>query len=447
MSEKIIAQYVDCHGRIELFAQQGPEALELLASSPLLGFCLAVNDRFRKGARTWPMAAARQYMARPQREILDWLGFTPATEAVAKIARKCEPSSLTVGRCFRLQKAITDDHVREMLAHLPRINAGVIGLVSDRDLQPLLTPKFLGEVACDPTENRDDAVVGLVTDIRRMHRLVHRQEPLPALVSLRRAKMLHDKLIVELNHRRPRPLRCGEFPTPPVLGVARDDLIISPIATVDELRALGRAQHNCVASYASRVKRGKDFIYRVVAEDGETYTLCLSKTRDGRWPVSEFKGLCNRPAPHSVLQEVNRWLTDNKVVWVAAPEPDLETDSVNQHPIPTMTVDGLTITPLTRRAALTTHGNALRSHAQHIQSGQVYVYQVVAPPSLYLVLIGRVRGKGWRLRGVYTEGGLPSVRGDVLVTLARWLDRARGRAQESVRFCAAGSIISPQPEE
>jgi hypothetical protein len=303
----ILSRFRSCHGSIELFALEGREALNLLASNPLAGFCLAVNGEFTKQAKLWPLSAARTMMTKPQRDILAWLGFRPATEAVAKIGRKCVPESLSLDRCLRLRRTVSHDRHRHLLAHLSRVNAGVIALVSERDQQPLLTPRLLSEVAESPIEDTRAECSAFLADIRQMWREVRRDERLPALMSLNRVRALHDELIKEINRKGVRWFRGRIYPPPPLPGITTNDLIVTPITNVDDLQALGRAQHNCVASYARRVLSGNTYIYRVTAGGGHVCTLCLVKARNGFWRVAEFRGVCNRPAPPETISPLHRW--------------------------------------------------------------------------------------------------------------------------------------------
>ena len=159
----VVAKFHSCEGAIELFSRGGQPACELLASNPLAGFCLALTHIF-KSATCAPLATANDLVQKPQREILAWCGFKPATEAIAKIGRKVAPESLTSERSLQLRRILVDGETREMLAHLKKINAGVIDLVSSIQLRKAITPQLLNAVADSDEELSDSETAPLLKD-------------------------------------------------------------------------------------------------------------------------------------------------------------------------------------------------------------------------------------------------------------------------------------------
>lgn len=304
---EIVSRFRACRGSVVLFASEGKAAEELLQSNPLAGFCLAVNDQFRPPPPVCPLANAVHMMWRPQREILGWLGF-PGTEASAKLGRKCVPESLTIERCLRLRRALRQEAVRALLAHLPRINAGVMDLVAIPGAPRGLTPQLLAEVAQCREEDEAGTMAPLLEDARRMAGLLQRRRELERVRTRQRLRQLHDELTEEYN-RRQQIRRSGRgFPPPPIPGMTSPAIRIVPITTPEALRALGREQHNCVASYAAQVFRGQTYIYRVQCGT-EVCTLALERTRDGGWRFQDLKGVCNRPPSSNASRWVRLWLS------------------------------------------------------------------------------------------------------------------------------------------
>jgi hypothetical protein len=187
------------------------------------------------------------------------------------------------------------------------VNAGVIALISDRAILLRLKPNLLREVAEDPVEDTRPESARVLTDISEMWREVRRGEALPVLSSTCQARRLHDELVREINRHGIRWTRRHIYPPPPIPGMTLGDTRITPITTVDDLQAQGRAQHNCVASYARRVLAGNTYIYRVTVR-GDVCTLAISRSLDGFWRVSELRGVCNRPAPGKAIHAVQQWL-------------------------------------------------------------------------------------------------------------------------------------------
>lgn len=308
MSAKgVIERFSSAHGCLNMLALEGRPAIELLAANPLVGFCLAVNEHIKKPPVVSPQAAARFYVTKPQREILAWLGFEPATESVAKIGRKCVPASLTIDRCREFRFALREEDARQLLAHVPRINAGVIALVGEPGFLAYLTSQLLQAVSEDLGEDTRPWCAELLRDIYELDLELGHGAPTRRFSSLNQMSERHQELIAEITRRGGKRYRGRSFPSPPVDGITTSNLTIKPIVKVGELDALGRDQRNCVASYARLVFAGSCYIYKVTA-GGKVWTLCISKNHSGKWEPSQLKGLCNRDAPEEVMQAVQQWL-------------------------------------------------------------------------------------------------------------------------------------------
>lgn len=304
---QVIARFRESEGAILVFTIGGKATVELLQSNPLAGFCLAVNWEFHKPAVPTPHLTGRALARKPQREILGWLAFRPESEAVAKIGRKCMPESLSIDRCLRFRQALVEPDVREMLAHLPKVNAGVMGLVSSNELRPYLTPHLLANVAETQSEVASEDTATLLHDLHEMRSLVHRGEPAPKFCSRRQVLEEHDALVLEVNQRGVSRFCRRTFPPPPIPESREEGVEIMPISSLAALHALSREQHNCVASYVRRILNGSIFIYRVSVHD-DVCTLSLAKDRCGSWQVAELKGACNHTARNNTDCAVRHWL-------------------------------------------------------------------------------------------------------------------------------------------
>ncbi len=306
-AKNLIKRFQSAQGSIQLFAREGLPAVELLASNPLVGFCLALNDTFRNPPHHSPLSAASALMQRKQREILGWLGFQPATEAVAKLGRKCLPESLNIERCKNLRRAVADPDIRSMLAHLPRINAGVIALVATPTLRASVSPQLLNAVADSVDEVSQESTAELLRDTLEMYILLQRTDRPPRFFSHQRIREKHDDLVTEIiRHGTHRQIQ-GRFPRPPISGVYETDKQITPVCTMETLSALGREQHNCVGAYRDRILQGSVYIYRVCV-NGEVCTLSLLKDGNNYYRLSELKAACNREPSTATQSAVRHWL-------------------------------------------------------------------------------------------------------------------------------------------
>jgi hypothetical protein len=100
-------------------------------------------------------------------------------------------------------------------------------------------------------------------------------------------------------------LAAFRFPRPPLRGT--DDIV--PIYTMEELVAEGRAQDNCVATYAERVQSRHTFIYRVLKP--ERATLSIVRGPDGDWQISELERGGNNGISDLTRRVVESWLDEH----------------------------------------------------------------------------------------------------------------------------------------
>jgi hypothetical protein len=425
----IIERFRSSQGSIELFTMEGRAAAELLASNPLAGFCLALNHLFRQPVNYWPLAAARTQMNRPQREILSWLGFQPATEAIAKLGRKCLPEALNVDRSMHLRQAMADPETRATLAHLPQINAGVIGLVATPELRQCLTPQLLHSVAHDPNELSEEPTAELLRDTVEMHQLLKRADRLPRFHSRRRVVEVHDALMVEIARRGTQRHGNRLFPPPPISGVTESGKEIRPVRTLDGLFALGREQHNCVGSYTERAAKGQVFIYRVCV-NGEICTLSLVWDRTGTLQIDQFKTTCNRTPSKLSEFAVRRWLEEGRSAAQYQLPPQILPPRTNRS-LPRALLGGgasgsVHINPIPDQVSLLrVLGNwtAVEFYTERAKREQFY--EAVTPQGPHLIAIQR-RGVGFRLKELRRPDG-GKVSGEVLVAVGTWLGRAQRR--------------------
>lgn len=427
-SARIIRRFLACEGSIELFILEGQPAVELLCSNPLAGFCLALNHIFHKPVIHWPLAAARDLMQKPQREILAWLGFKPATESVAKIGRKCLPEAMSLERCLHLRRVLAEDEAREMLVHLRRVNAGVIELIASRQLRAAVAPQLLHAVADSDEEAARADTATLLKDALRMRSILHRKDSLRPFHSRLRIVEEHDALVFELNSRGVTRFAYREFPPPPVAGYCKPGEQIAAVRNPAALQALGREQHNCVGSYEKRILSGSVYIY-CVSVAKEVSTLSLVKDRHGCWAIDELKTSCNQPVSQLTRFVVNRWFEAAHGRRPSKPRrAALGNRPLAIAPLAGGASGGVQITAvpdLETLAVLLTSDTVADFLAQRARGGREHYYQAVAARGSHLVSIERSR-TGYRLKEVRGAGG-GAVGGDVLVAVSDWLGRSQRR--------------------
>lgn len=208
-----------------------------------------------------------------------------------------------LARFFRLTAFPLDKpEVAKALAHLPRLNAGVIAIVIVPALLAASTPMLLLEVAASQPENYRALTAEMLSDTLQMLQRVHPQRGVPRIQSLARLRQMHDEVSVE--YLRDEGLRLHSFrlPFPPLKGTPE----IVPIRTMEELIEEGDAQDNCVATYAERVQRRSLFIYRVLKP--ERATLSIVRSPDGDWRIGELETRSNGEVSAMTRHLVDCWL-------------------------------------------------------------------------------------------------------------------------------------------
>jgi hypothetical protein len=305
-----------------------PLAHDLAANNPVLAYCLAHNSDFRDTAPDVAARLAILHAVHKQRAILDWLGF-PATEAMVRLLRKIGPEAASPMELRILRNRLKDDpSVIKLLAHVPCINAGVLGLIINPSLTPLITPKLLLEVAHNDQDfdlgHTPDRLFGSLALLRNV------AQPLPTRPFTSLAQIDHfetecDNVYrAELERRdteladwrkqnkrtakRTTVSRVRPFPPPPISGIPG----IVPLTTAGDVRTEGVAQTNCVGRYVSLVRGGQYYIYRVETPQDRA-TLAIVRGPDGDWRRADLKGPHNQKVHKSTVVFVESWLAQYRL--------------------------------------------------------------------------------------------------------------------------------------
>lgn len=281
-----------------------PETLEFAQQNPALCFALA-NFRCLRGVTSLKtFADAVKFSGSRQRDIAGALGF-PATDGAARILAKLAPESASVELLEPLREALTDPAVAKALAHLPKLNAGAVAIAKEPRLRAACTAKMLTEVAQASKEKYRVNIAVLIEDTLRMFFRVHPNRSTPQFQSIARLREIHDEISVEYLRREEPAIRAFRFPKPPVPGTP--DIV--PICTIEELIEEGRAQNNCVATYAQRVQSRHTFIYRVLRP--ERATLSIVRGDDGDWEIDELERCRNTDVADRTWEWVEAWLGEH----------------------------------------------------------------------------------------------------------------------------------------
>jgi hypothetical protein len=276
------------------------ETLEFAEQNPALCFALANFRCFIRGA----LGDAVKMSASRQRDVAGWLGF-PSTEGTSRILAKLKAESVSVELLNPMRDAMKDPEFAKTLAHLPQLNAGVVAIATDPELRASVTPKLLNEVAEAPSEKYLASTATLIRDTLRMFFRVNPHRGKPQFQCLARVREIHDEISTQYLRIEDPGLAAYRFPRPPLRGTP--DIV--PICTVEELIAEGRAQDNCVATYAERVQSRHTFIYRVLKP--ERATLSIVRGPDGDWQIGELQRRGNGGIASLTRDVVQSWLDEH----------------------------------------------------------------------------------------------------------------------------------------
>jgi len=289
------------HWMLLSVCQQQPRTKDLLTQTPALGFALAHNHKFRSIIGD-PLKIAASLSAKKQREVVGWLGF-PKSQAWVNILAKIPAEVVSLPPLLALREVSSHDAIEKLLCHLPRINAGVLGLITDARFASLISPRLLAETAESANETMASPTAQALADILGLGDRMSIAEPLKPFASVESLRRKQQETVADyikfIRLEEPE----GRLPEPPLPGTAS----IVPLVLVSQLAEEGRSQHHCVHSYADRVKAGRCYIYRILAP--ERATLSVVKGEDGSWEIEQLNLSCNRPAAPKTQQAVQAWLS------------------------------------------------------------------------------------------------------------------------------------------
>lgn len=276
--------------------------LDLASANPVLAY--AVADWYADYPRS-----QLDFGKMPQRDLLKLLRL-PDSAAMVKLLRKIPPESVDRHHWPSVLAGLRhpEGAAAKWLSHVPSLNLGVMALIFQPGIRAAITPALLAETAADPKEKYRARTASLLDDIINMREQLADARPLPGMKSVEKILQLHAEVAEDFHKLERMRNDLGLLPPPPVPGV---DGRIQPLESQAELVAEGRAQKNCVATYAAAVASRSCYIYRVLHP--ERATLCIRRQADGNWRISELEASCNRPVCEDTRHFVNQWLEPHKL--------------------------------------------------------------------------------------------------------------------------------------
>ena len=291
---------------LHAFRRLGSAAEDLAAGGAFaLLFMLAHLDRFDHAHPRQDWSCARSLVRRRQRDALHVLGFQ-RRESVARLLRNVPPGTCTVANLRLLRKILRNQATHRLLAHLPRINAGVLLCLARHDRREFCTGGLLAEIGKDRSNDTIGLSAGKLGEVLRMADRLGCAHELTPLRSLARLEALHRDLNESLCLAK---YDGVDFPPPPLPGVPGQ---IEPIRTPEELFLEGRTMKHCVGEYAPAIAAGNAYAYRVAAggpegTDRATLVVVNENTRS-EWMIDGLRGMCNKRVSPATESAVRRFM-------------------------------------------------------------------------------------------------------------------------------------------
>lgn len=276
----------------------GENILQLLKTSPIIAFLL-IN--LRNLNPSFHLANNMDYVSNlvldKQKEILVNAKL-PGTQRMVKLLSKFEPEAISIQNLILLSQITqlgseVKETLYKFLSHEEKIKDS---LFSQKIVEPLLfivlTPKAIREfIALEDN-------VGVLETLRKIYFIMQAvPSPLPKLKSiqnieesLRKYKLIYARYLAKVDF----------YPPPPIPG---NEFII-PIQTRSELKSWAMRQQNCIRTYHSKIKKGNDYLYKVIL-DNEEATLHLEKRVN--WFIKELSGVSNKKVSLRLKTEVKKW--------------------------------------------------------------------------------------------------------------------------------------------
>lgn len=251
-----------------------------------------------------PLAFARRWAKKKRRDILGRLGF-PASNASVKALAKVPLPHLTLATAHALREVLNHEPSRERAQHLPELTRGVLEVLREAALRPLVDHAFLLELAAYGSHAPDDEqrVLARLRDTARLAAQLNRKLKLFSTVTDLSTR--HDELVAWAT--KLVQATSAPFPPLPIALTPHDLQVLRPLKNGVELLEEGRQMGHCLGSLdwqQHMAHAGKLIAFSV--HWPTRLTLALERGGDGTWFVHDLAGPHNAAPPHQAY----RWVQD-----------------------------------------------------------------------------------------------------------------------------------------
>jgi hypothetical protein len=292
------------HGRAEppCVEFHDAEILQISKDNMCLAIMLTLHEHFRpeKSGKQWDVV--RGCLGKKRKEILQWLGW-PGEEWCVHLLSKIKMDGVDIEDLLNLRAACHEGMILPRLRHLPIINGGIIRVVTDAELAPLVTDSFL----------RTLGAIGvdwgcLVSPLLRyaVNKARHLDEECPLFSSMEQAfvYVLEDnaQAVAEIFSMQ---YETNDLPQPPfTLASGRQParFELEPVRSINDLYQWAEAQKNCAFFKIDEIFAGRLFLFKVRRPVRGTLSLVLGA--DGEWRMGAFEQAANKPVSRALFFEM-----------------------------------------------------------------------------------------------------------------------------------------------
>lgn len=293
---KAIAPFEDRHWHLLVMAARCPGSLDLITSNPALAYCLASCWAFGPHPSKYAARTMRRLISSRRRSICGALGF-PESESSVAVLSKIPASACCVSWLLTIRDMLRDPDWRKTLLHLPSLNLSVMHFLCTKALRRRTTPRLLRELC----GIGGPSLAQTASDVLRMQKQL-RDAGSGRFHSVQHFMRLHNELEERINRPNEEDIQHLSFPNPPIPGSEN----IIALETPDSLIEEAGVQCNCVMDYATRIARGRIYLYRVL--EPERATLSIKPNKQSSWQIEELLAAGNQPVSAEAWQTVEQWL-------------------------------------------------------------------------------------------------------------------------------------------
>jgi hypothetical protein len=243
--------------------------------------------------------------------VLAMVGFP---QSLTQTFKRIVPSSLNKEILQRLKQSLEHNpHITKRLYFIKRINAGVLSVICDEEVEKTVTDRLLNEVGSEKSEDREAKLIILIQKMLTLWEEPQRYDSIAQVKrayerSIRKAKtgITRERIIF-------RPQLTGNE-------------IITPLNDAKSIRDIGEQFENCLNSeklkgYLRSIALDQNtYIYRVDLTKIFEAVFSIKRNEKGLWMVDEFE--FHNPHTTELIYEelqviISHWLAEKQNVDVS----------------------------------------------------------------------------------------------------------------------------------